>query len=124
MSEYGDGFGKTGMTVRRADGTFEVQVMSETFIFNRWLTFERHSKVCTCSWCNPWSLDFKKLPLPSGFGIEVPSRTNRWHWTHFHLRVGGWIYYLKLEMQIFPSVWPFFHAERWKKQTDETTVNA
>jgi|SRR5208282_1963787 len=60
MSEYGDGFGKTGMTVRRADGTFEVQVMSETFIFNRWLTFERHSKVCTCSWCNPWSLGFKE----------------------------------------------------------------
>ncbi len=106
----------TGMTVQRADGTSEVQIMSEEVIrYNRWISISRHSKICTCSWCNPWSLGLcRALPKPGRFGIEVPPKGNRWRWTHVYLRVGEWVYYATLQVQLFPSIWPFFQAEKWQ----------
>jgi len=127
MNDYGDGFGKTGITVQQPDGTFKVEVTSEELVrANRWVSFGRHLvKLCTCSWCNPYSLKtYKPLPKPGRFGIGVPPRENRWRWTHVHLRVGDWMYYFSARFQMFPSIWPFFHAEEWEEKTCEVQRSA
>lgn len=97
-----------GMTLD--DGTFVVT--SEPFLWD----IQRHSvEHCTCSWCHPHALsDWKKLPRPGRFGIEVPPKGNRWKWTHFTFRWGKWqYYYLLRDWQLFPSVEPFCKKERW-----------
>lgn len=113
---YGSGFGKTGTTLPSG----EVVVTSEGLYASHWLSVSRHSDYCTCSFCQPWSLKtYKKLPKPGRFGIDVPSRENPYRWTHVHVRLGKWIYFVTSQIQFFPSVWPFFHAEQWEEKTCE-----
>jgi len=105
----------SGISVKQPDGTFKDEIMSEDLVRpNTHYSLSRHTPFCTCSWCIPWSMStYKPLPKPGKFGIEVPPWDNRWRWTHIHWRWGVDIYYVTLRFQIFPSIWPFYHAERW-----------